>query len=380
MPTIGDTEKVEIILQVVILLLSFVFGRYSTYRSDCRAGMKEINAQFYQPFITQYENTKHACAMWFVDLPMDVQSDMMKLLFEYRACCSPKLQQKILELDQPFSYYSTKLNEDVPVSEQMSLEDVKYIEKVFGEVYTLIDKQYKRNTRILYCSWFTRLRYRITDLWYWLGNKGFSKKVGVIMKNRIPRVIATCILLNTVYLLLDIFNVPSRMGIDIPSVNWDSAALVVGNIIVIGLFMVTYFLLDKRNVEKENNQREIAKRMLLTMYDSCVEMAELFEDEDNRAQAIKHCDFNKLEFEDAVMSTYLNLPFEHHDAVLDFATAGVISAEEFEDYMKIQKQYKAHVNLRIILFDEDVLPNFKKEDLLALISTAKEKLGEDKDA
>ena len=203
------------------------------------------------------------------------------------------------------------------------------------------------------------------------------ERVNRVMKKKIPAVIASGILLSAAYLLLDIINIPSRIGLDVSSVNWDSAALILGNIIVIGLFLVTYFLLDRRSVEKENNQREIAKRMILSMFDSCIEMAELFDDEDNRAQAIKHCDFYKLDFEDAVKSTYLNLPFEHHDAVLGFATSGVISAEEFEEYMKVQKEYKAHVNLRILLFDEDVLPKFTKEDLLAVISAARQRFGED---
>ena len=353
----------ELIIQVMVVLLSFLLGRYSTYRSDCRAGMKELNERFYQPFITLYENARHARAMWFVDLPIEVQRDMMKLLLEYRACCAPKLQRKILELDQPFSSYSEESKEGVYLSEQMSTEDIEYIEKLFGEVYTLIDQQYQRNTRKLYCSWLTRVRYGIADLLCWYEYKDISRNVGEIMKNRIPWVVIACVLLSTAYLLLDIFNIPSRMGIDIPSLNWDGAALVIGNIIVIGLFLVTYFLLDKRSVEKENNQREVAELVLKLTYDRCEETIKLFDNPKTTELAAKKCNRDALEFQDSVLQAYLNLPFEHTDMINDFVKSGVIAADEYNNYLTVRELYQSHIRVKLIFDDHHEFHQYKREDL-----------------
>ena len=363
MPATDNTTMAELIIQVMVVLLSFLLGRYSTYRSDCRAGMKELNERFYQPFITLYENARHARAMWFVDLPIEVQRDMMKLLLEYRACCAPKLQRKILELDQPFSSYSEESKEGVYLSEQMSTEDVEYIEKLFGEVYTLIDQQYQRNTRKLYCSWLTRVRYGIADLLCWFEYKDISRNVGEIMKNRIPWVVIACVLLSTAYLLLDIFNIPSRMGIDIPSLNWDGAALVIGNIIVIGLFLVTYFLLDKRTAEKEENLRQIAVLALNTTFDKCEETAKFFEDPSVTESAAKKCNRDLLEFQDVVLQEYLNLPFDYNSIVDEFAKSGVITSEEYENYLKIRKLYQSHIRIKLMFDDRQEFQYYKRNEL-----------------
>lgn len=363
MPATDNTNTTELIVQVTVVFLSFLLGRYSTYRSDCRVGMKELNTQFYQPFISLYENARHARAMWFVDLSIEVQRDMMKLLLEYRACCAPKLQRKILELDQPFSSYSEEAKEGVYLSERMSIEDVEYIEKLFGEIYTLIDQQYKRNTRKLYCSWLTRVRYGIADLLCWFEYKDISINVGEIMKKRIPCVVFTCALLSVVYLLLDVFNVPSRMGIDIPSLNWDGAALVIGNIIVIGLFLVTYFLLDKRSVEKENNQREVAELVLKLTYDRCEETIKLFDNQKTTELAAKKCNRDALEFQDSVLQAYLNLPFEHTDMINDFVKSGVIAADEYDNYLTVCKLYQSHIRVKLIFDDRQEFQQYKREDL-----------------
>lgn len=189
------------------------------------------------------------------------------------------------------------------------------------------------------------------------------ERVKKILKKKIPAVIISGVLLSVVYFWLDIFNIPSRMGIDISSVNWDSTALILGNIIVIGLFLVTYFLLDKRSVEKENNQREVAELVLKLTYDRCEETIKLFDNPKTTELAAKKCNRNALEFQDSVLQAYLNLPFEHTDMINDFVNSGVIAADEYENYLTIRKLYQSHIRVKLIFDDREEFQQYKREDL-----------------
>ena len=153
------------------------------------------------------------------------------------------------------------------------------------------------------------------------------------------------------------------MGIDIPSLNWDGAALVIGNIIVIGLFLVTYFLLDKRNAEKEANQRQIAVLALNTTFDKCEETAKFFEDPSVTESAAKNCNRDLLEFQDVVLQEYLNLPFDYNSIVDEFAKSGVITSEEYENYLKIRKLYQSHIRIKLMFDDRQEFQYYKRNEL-----------------
>lgn len=187
------------------------------------------------------------------------------------------------------------------------------------------------------------------------------------MRKSIRNIIAVCTIIVCLYFIADITNFPSFVGINVPSVNWDVASIVTGNIIVIGLFLITYFLLDRRNIARENNQREIAVLTLQLIYDTCCEMIDLFSNDTAAENVAKKCDFNKLEFQDPVMQQYLNIPFDNHADILDFAKSGVITAKEYGSYLKIRKNYKLHIRMKITFFDCKDLSCYKKKELISCI-------------
>ena len=160
------------------------------------------------------------------------------------------------------------------------------------------------------------------------------------MKKRdgIPNKIALTILLSFgavfLVLLFDYFNLSKYVNINVSNFNLDGISLIIGNLVVVALFLLTYFLIDARSVKKEANKRNIALVILKSTYASCKEMAIIFEDEDSRTKAAQKCDFNKVIHEDKVMMRYLNIPFEENDMVLEFTKDGILSAEEFKHTQK----------------------------------------------
>lgn len=207
-------------------------------------------------------------------------------------------------------------------------------------------------------------------------NKNLKKNENNSVKSLVKKVLVASLLINIVYFIFDYFNFFTFIGINLRKINWEIASIVISNVIVIGLYLITYFVIDKRSLDVNNNKREIAKLSLLKVYEKCLEMIDLFDLDDVVKCAAMKCDFNKLSFQDSVMQQYLNIPFESENVILDFAKSGIISAEEYGDYLEIQNDYKAHIRTKLLFFDRKVLQHYKKDELLQHIEKSQNSLKE----
>ncbi len=159
---LGDTDKItmEIILILITTFITFLVGRWTSHLDDRRIGMKEIDTQFYKPFLSLYKNTHHAYALNLVDIDFEVQEQLIKLLLDNVEIVSPRLRLKIFELDQCFSGYS----QDIAQGIELSQEEKDFVEQYFGNIYNYIEKQYIKNERKLYCPGWKRVSYFLQDI------------------------------------------------------------------------------------------------------------------------------------------------------------------------------------------------------------------------
>lgn len=141
-------QRNEEIWALLVPIVTFLLGRYTSYREDCREGKKELNEKFYRPFLHLYDSKHHAIAMYFAEIPLKRQNKIVELLLQYKYAVSPEITRKINELDM---YFSSQLVSEQE-SAELNSEDKEYVENVFGKIYSYIKKEYIRNNRILYCS------------------------------------------------------------------------------------------------------------------------------------------------------------------------------------------------------------------------------------
>lgn len=159
------------------------------------------------------------------------------------------------------------------------------------------------------------------------------------MKNRIFKIIVSCLALTSIYFLLDINDLPAGIGIHSEKINWDIASIVIGNLVVIGLYLITFSLLDSRQIKMSKNQREVALLLMSKTYEQCKESVLLFERREVREKAVEKCDFDKVIHEDKQLQYYLDFPFEFHEQIVEFASTGIISKKEFFDYLELRKVF-----------------------------------------
>lgn len=175
------------------------------------------------------------------------------------------------------------------------------------------------------------------------------------MGKRIFKIILSCLALTFVYFLLDISELPACIGIHSEKINWDIASIVISNLVVICLFLITFNLLDNRSIEKDKNQRDVAVLILNKTYGQCKDVAALFDNPSIRASAVKKCDFNKVVHEDKAHMRYLEAPFEYHEKIVDLSFLGIISQQEFSDYVNVKAVYTMYINTSITFFDKEAM-------------------------
>lgn len=76
-------------------------------------------------------------------------------------------------------------------------------------------------------------------------------------KTPVTIIVAVTVILLISYLIIDYFNIPMALGIDISRINIDLLGNVINVVIAIFVFVSGYCLIDRWNVKKVNNQKAI---------------------------------------------------------------------------------------------------------------------------
>ena len=190
----------------------------------------------------------------------------------------------------------------------------------------------------------------------------------------IRHVITLGMSLMAVYVVIDIFDLPSRMGIPVQCINWDVASMLCGNLVVIALFAITYHALDKRNIQKEHNQRRVAIYMLRGTVMACRSQIKTLKDPRVNKTILDKIDFGKTLDNDSAYHKLLVMPFSDHDSIVSFAAAGVLSEEEFAVYNEIKTYYRLLITTMVTFVDAEKMINSAERNFNGVIIKAEEML------
>lgn len=165
-----------------------------------------------------------------------------------------------------------------------------------------------------------------------------------------------------ILVFLDIANLPTKLGLPMGSLNWDLLSLLVGNSVVIALFLITFNLIDRKKLQTEENQRKTACLLLEHTYKTCKTTASMLQMPEMIEAIVKKCDFDKPVYEEPIHQRLRNSAFEHNNEILAFASDGLITKDELSEYLQVQEYYKGYVSNRIMLYDRPhlTLDNYKK--------------------
>lgn len=196
------------------------------------------------------------------------------------------------------------------------------------------------------------------------------------MRKKLLSCVALSTTLCSLLIIADYYNFPSSLGIDVPSMNWDFLSLAIGNGLAIVLYLVTYLLIDQRQIKREENQLRNIRRILIDTYVQCQEQVEMLDDESILTSIAHKCNFDIPYFQDPIFTKIHNMPFELDQYILDASNNGVIREDEFEAYLDIRMEYKVYITNKITFFDIEKYPGDtqRKASLISLLETKRKKL------
>lgn len=181
-------------------------------------------------------------------------------------------------------------------------------------------------------------------------------------------------------LVVDYFNIPSKLGFNIRYLNLDLQAIVLNSLLTVGMFALAYYLIDQWEAKKHNNKTEIANQLLLTSYELCESN---IEDLDNHPVIKKMLIESRQKKEGKrvldieYFNNFENLPFENHDLIIQFCAEGILTKAQYKEYMSIKSLFSTYISIIELNSDDSSMQSAEndiKVSLYSLIKNAKKKL------
>lgn len=148
--------------------------------------------------------------------------------------------------------------------------------------------------------------------------------------------------------VIDYLNIPTLVGIDVIRINPN----VFNSMIVVFLYITTYFLIDKRQIQRDDNAKMVASVLLESSYTKCLDNIKLLDNQKLLSKYIvPKIDFSKASQESRVYTNLEENPFTEYKSLIDFSANGVLSGKEINTYLNIMNEYKKYLSMRITFYD-----------------------------
>lgn len=145
-------------------------------------------------------------------------------------------------------------------------------------------------------------------------------------------------------LFLDYFNIPAKLGINVNNFNWNVQAIVINAIVTISMFLAAYYLVDRWNTHKHQNQEATAKMLLRKTYNLCHRYIEKLDDEYSSELSflIKRGGEISTSY---FFSDYEKRPFDFDNAIMKYFSDGTLSGQQMVNYTCIKGMYATYIKV-----------------------------------
>jgi len=155
-----------------------------------------------------------------------------------------------------------------------------------------------------------------------------------------------------IYLFLDYINIGGKIGIEVSKINSELFGSLLNAAIVVTLYIATYYIVDRRQIKKEENASYVVDVLLYHTYTDCIGNLGLVNNKEFvQKYIVPKVDFNKPINHDSVVKNLQNSPFSTRNEIIDLAKSGLVEEDVFDKYIAIERNYKNLVGMKITLFD-----------------------------
>ncbi len=140
------------------------------------------------------------------------------------------------------------------------------------------------------------------------------------------------------------------------NLNYDFLNIFINSSVVIFVFLLTYYMIEKQTSDREKKveyNKKNALRILLTQVrKECVDVLEILENQNLLERFI----IPKIDFDchsNLVEENLKNNPFKNEQYIIDLFGAGIASFQEFDNYINLKQKFQKYILLKIVFFDLD---------------------------
>ena len=156
------------------------------------------------------------------------------------------------------------------------------------------------------------------------------------------------------YLLVDYFNIPTVIGIDISRFNVDFLGIVLNATTAVVVFMLGYYFVEQWNLKRLANQKSVAESLLLSIYKECLSSVELLDDPLTAKRLFEQTDCNRrynILDDLSPHMKFAKIPFMSEPSLLECFREGILDKNCFDTYQSIKHNFNSYVCVRVVFFD-----------------------------
>lgn len=154
------------------------------------------------------------------------------------------------------------------------------------------------------------------------------------------------------YVILDYLNVPQLLGFSSDRINMDFFDVLLNSVIVVVLYIITYYFVDRRQIQKDANSKDTAGVLLLYTYKECLDNLRIvWNSEWVKKYIVPKVDGNKPMTENKIIMNLQRLPFSSKGEILELSKSGYVEKEVLARYLHIQQEYNHIINMKITFYD-----------------------------
>lgn len=193
-------------------------------------------------------------------------------------------------------------------------------------------------------------------------------------RRRLNKVVTCIVLFLLIIAIVVILDYNNTLYFISKNFNYDFLDIFIPNIVLIFIFFMTYFLIDKRNIEKEEklskNQLDILNIMLRKTFTDCKKVIDKFiNDPFTLKEVIIPRKNSKKENVPDIMKNFQEIPFVYDEQIMKMMYDGLIDKSIIDKYLEIKDLYKSYVKAKIDFYD---LLQYDAKELNSLKESIKE--------
>lgn len=171
-------------------------------------------------------------------------------------------------------------------------------------------------------------------------------------KNNILILIIVILILFLVVLFLDYGNYLYFIS---KNFNYEFLGIFISNFVLIFIFLMTFYLIDSRNIEKsnkiDNNKINVLNMMLDRTYYTCKESLRLVI---NNSEMLEKFIIPKVDFNsnsNKIIDIQKNSPFSYDEQIMKMAFEGLVDWDILDKYLEIKRLFQSYVDMKITFYD-----------------------------